>query len=268
MSVTLALAGEEEEPEAAGRRPRARKRLAPRAFVEDLGRISIKVGERASRRDRHSQEGALIAGLPAYSAADDGHAGAGDRRALARDGTRSRRQLAQSDRLLPASAVRAQDGRRFDRRLPQLQGRSDVARRGPSPQPKLRLPRVDRGHQARSRARSWWAELAESYTGRLRGRLHLRRLGLGLPRHDTRRLPGSRSRRSIALDIRAGFFDRAISVAQLALAADPEAEQIELKLLKLYRLTGAHAAAAEQYAHYAAVMREQLGVEPPPLESI
>jgi len=31
---------------------------------------------------------------------------------------------------------------------------------------------------------------------------------------------------------------------------------------------GAHAAAAEQYAHYATSMREQLGIEPPPLDSL
>ena len=45
-------------------------------------------------------------------------------------------------------------------------------------------------------------------------------------------------------------------------------KQIELSLLKLYRRTGAHAAAAEQYAHYAAVLRNDLGIEPPPLDSL
>ena len=39
------------------------------------------------------------------------------------------------------------------------------------------------------------------------------------------------------------------------LETDPEAEQIELSLLRLYRRTGAHAAAAEQYAHYAPSLR-------------
>ena len=48
----------------------------------------------------------------------------------------------------------------------------------------------------------------------------------------------------------------------------PEADQIELSLLRLYRLSGSHAAAAEQYAHYAAVLRDHLGVEPPSLESL
>ena len=77
-----------------------------------------------------------------------------------------------------------------------------------------------------------------------------------------------RIERAITSDTRAGAFDRALTVAQLALQADPEAEQIELCLLRLYRRMGAHAAAAEQYVHYAGVMREQLGMEPPPLESI
>jgi DNA-binding SARP family transcriptional activator len=49
---------------------------------------------------------------------------------------------------------------------------------------------------------------------------------------------------------------------------DPSAESVEISLLRLYRASGAHAAAAEQYAHYATAMREQLGVEPPPLESL
>jgi DNA-binding transcriptional activator of the SARP family len=77
-----------------------------------------------------------------------------------------------------------------------------------------------------------------------------------------------RVERALAEDTKAGAFERAISVAQMALRADPDAEQIELCLLRLYLRTGAHAAAAEQYSHYASVMREQLGIEPPPLESI
>jgi DNA-binding SARP family transcriptional activator len=110
-------------------------------------------------------------------------------------------------------------------------------------------------------------ELAEAYTGRFaadflyddwacafRETLHASYL--------------DRVERSIQLDTRNGEFDRAIAVAQLALAADPDADQIELCLLRLYRQIGAHAAAAEQYTHYASVLRDQLGVEPPPLESI
>lgn len=77
-----------------------------------------------------------------------------------------------------------------------------------------------------------------------------------------------RIERAIITDTKIGAFDRALTVAQLALQADPEAEQIELCLLRLYRRTGATAAAAEQYSHYAGLMRDQLGIEPPPLDSI
>ena len=77
-----------------------------------------------------------------------------------------------------------------------------------------------------------------------------------------------RIERAIITDTNIGAFDRALTVAQLALQADPEAEQIELCLLRLYRRSGANAAAAEQYSHYAGLMRDQFGIEPPPLDSI
>ena len=81
--------------------------------------------------------------------------------------------------------------------------------------------------------------------------------------------PISRSSRSaVSADTNGGEFDRAIGLARRAIEADPEAEQVELSLLRLYRRTGAHAAAAEQYAHYAACPRNDLGMEPPPLESL
>jgi DNA-binding SARP family transcriptional activator len=74
--------------------------------------------------------------------------------------------------------------------------------------------------------------------------------------------------RSVLDDFRTGHHDRGITFARRALEVDPSAEQVEVCLLRLYRVTGAHAAAAEQYAHYASVMRDELGVEPPPLESL
>jgi DNA-binding SARP family transcriptional activator/tetratricopeptide (TPR) repeat protein len=74
--------------------------------------------------------------------------------------------------------------------------------------------------------------------------------------------------RSVLDDFRSGHYDRGIRMARRALDVDPSAEQIEVCLLRLYRVTGAHAAAAEQYAHYAAVMRDELGLEPPPLETL
>ena len=72
---------------------------------------------------------------------------------------------------------------------------------------------------------------------------------------------------AVRTDIATGHYDRAIRLARRALEVDPDAEQLEVSLLRLYRLTGAHAAAAEQYEHYAAVQRSELGVEPPPLDA-
>jgi DNA-binding SARP family transcriptional activator len=74
--------------------------------------------------------------------------------------------------------------------------------------------------------------------------------------------------RAVTSDIETGHFERGIRLARRVLDIDPAAEHVEVSLLRLYRASGAHAAAAEQYAHYAANMREQLGVEPPPLESL
>ncbi len=74
--------------------------------------------------------------------------------------------------------------------------------------------------------------------------------------------------RSVLDDFGTGHHDRGIRFARSALDIDSTAENIEVSLLRLYLVTGAHAAAAEQYAHYATVMREELGVEPPSLESL
>ena len=74
--------------------------------------------------------------------------------------------------------------------------------------------------------------------------------------------------RALNDDIETGHFDRGINLARRVLDVDPTAERVELSLLRLYRASGAHAAAAEQYSHYASAIREQLGVEPPPLESL
>jgi len=74
--------------------------------------------------------------------------------------------------------------------------------------------------------------------------------------------------KTVAEDTISGHFDRGIRLARRALTIAPEADQLELSLLRLYRLSGSHAAAAEQYAHYAAMLRTDLGMEPPPLESL
>jgi DNA-binding SARP family transcriptional activator len=110
-------------------------------------------------------------------------------------------------------------------------------------------------------------KLAETYTGRFAVDFMYDDWASGF-RDSLHASYLDRVERAIVADTNAGAFERALSVAQLALLADPEAEQIELCLLRLYRRMGATAAAAEQYAHYANVLRDQLGVEPPLLESI
>jgi len=74
--------------------------------------------------------------------------------------------------------------------------------------------------------------------------------------------------RAVTSDIETGHFERGIGLARRVLDIDPTAEQVELSLLRLYRASGAHAAAAEQYGHYAGVLRDELGIEPPPLDAL
>ena len=53
---------------------------------------------------------------------------------------------------------------------------------------------------------------------------------------------------AVSADTVSGHYDRAIKLARRALEVDPEADDLEVALLRLYRLAGAHSAAAEQYA--------------------
>jgi two-component SAPR family response regulator len=74
--------------------------------------------------------------------------------------------------------------------------------------------------------------------------------------------------RSDLADLATGHHDRGIRVARRAFSLDETAENVEVSLLRLYRVTGAHSAAAEQYSHYSSVMRDEMGLEPPPLEAL
>jgi DNA-binding SARP family transcriptional activator len=69
-------------------------------------------------------------------------------------------------------------------------------------------------------------------------------------------------------DIDTGDFDSGVSLTRRALEIDPRQEDLELSLLRLLRNAGAHSAAAEQYARYANVLRSDLGVEPPSLDTL
>lgn len=121
--------------------------------------------------------------------------------------------------------------------------------------------------QARRGDASAASRLAEQYAGRFaldfayeewaaghRDRLHAAVLGV--------------LESAIEAHCASGQMDAAIELAQRALELEPTSDEIERTLLRLYRATGQQTAAAEQYAHYAAMLRDDLGVEPPPLEAV
>ena len=65
-----------------------------------------------------------------------------------------------------------------------------------------------------------------------------------------------------------GEYDRAIRLCQAILAIDSQADSIELELLRAYKASGRQAAAAEQYAHYSTLLRDELGADAPPYDDI
>jgi len=70
--------------------------------------------------------------------------------------------------------------------------------------------------------------------------------------------------RAVRMDLDSGHLGRGTFIAERAAEIDPDSEEIQVALVLLYRHSGAHAAAAEQYAHYARAMKE-LGVDAPAL---
>lgn len=72
---------------------------------------------------------------------------------------------------------------------------------------------------------------------------------------------------AVRLDIDGGQVARGMFIAESVAEVEPDSEEIQLALIRIYRLAGAHAAAAESYAKYSRTLRE-LGVEPPPLSEI
>jgi DNA-binding SARP family transcriptional activator len=73
--------------------------------------------------------------------------------------------------------------------------------------------------------------------------------------------------RAIRIDLDGGHFERGTFVAERASEIDPDAEEIQTALVRLYRLSGAHSAAAEQYAHYERSMRD-LGLDATPFADL
>ena len=241
-------------------------RLAPRVYVEDLGRVSVRIGETLlTGTEIRRKVLSLLCFLltrPQYTATReqvlealwpemDPEAGANSLNQSAYFLRRVFEPKCDDD--TSAGYLRSRsdliwlDNDLVGSRSTDCLGLLTQIRRDPSPALVVRLAETYTGRFAVDFLYDDWATA-------FRDTLHAGFL--------------DRIERAVATDTKAGAFDRALTVAQLALQADPEAEQIELCLLRLYRRTGANAAAAEQYAHYAGLVRDQLGVEPPPLESI
>ena len=68
----------------------------------------------------------------------------------------------------------------------------------------------------------------------------------------------------IERNVSIGEFETGLEIAQRALEIDPRHEPLERSLVRLLKGAGAHSAAAEQYARYAHVVREDLGIEADP----
>jgi LuxR family maltose regulon positive regulatory protein len=73
--------------------------------------------------------------------------------------------------------------------------------------------------------------------------------------------------RAVRADLDAGHLGRGIFIAERAAEVDPDSEEIQVALVRLYRHSGAHAAAAEQYSHYSRYMSD-LGLEPSALTDL
>jgi LuxR family maltose regulon positive regulatory protein len=68
--------------------------------------------------------------------------------------------------------------------------------------------------------------------------------------------------------VRSGNAGAALALTQRALALEPRNPELHRSLVALYLGAGSRSAAAEQYVRYATISREELGVEPDPLDRI
>jgi DNA-binding SARP family transcriptional activator len=73
--------------------------------------------------------------------------------------------------------------------------------------------------------------------------------------------------RAVTHDADSGQIDRAIRLAQRALEIDPQLDEVEKSVIRLYTVVGAYAAAAGHYGHYS-LGQSDLGLEPPQLEDL
>ncbi len=240
------------------------RRLAPRAFIEDLGPISIIIGDRVidGRGIRRRVLGllAFLISQPNGSATPDRVMDALWPELDPGQGSNSIHQTIYFLRRVIDPDYRAGVSPEYvhfdseviwlDRDLVQCRSWRCQALLGKRALSPSEVDELVRDYCGRFAAEFPYEDWASDY----RDHLHARYLGeiekvLSEPRHS----PDLRWR---------------LWVGQRALSVDPEADAVEAHVIRLYRRLGASAAAAEQYGHYSTVMRDQLGVEPPGIEDL
>ena len=242
------------------------KRLAPRVFVEDLGRVHLSIGAQvvqgsAVRRKVLSLLLYLVS-RPRMAATRDQVLDALWPEASPSDALNSLNQTVYFLRRVIEPDFDEETTAGYVQHRPDLiwldedliSSRSRACRQlmaqvgsGPEPDLALELASQYSGSFALDFAYDDWAA---SY----RDQLHTAYLEV--------------MERAIRVDMEAGQLGRAMTLARRASDVDPRADEIQLLAIRLSRLVGAHAAAAERYAAYASWLSEELGLDPPDISTL
>ena len=241
------------------------RRLAPRVFVEDLGRVRVNIGgRRIEGVDIRRKVLALLCLLlskPRFASTREEVAEAlwpdqdpgSALNSLNQTVYFLRRVFEPDYRDETSPMYLGQDGETIWLDHDLVESRSsrcaDMIREipgDPGPSEALNLAREYRGRFALDFAYEEWASA-------FRDALHASYLRV--------------LERAIQIDLDTGHFNRGTFLAERASEVDPEADEIQAALVRLYRLSGAYAAASEQYVRYSQTMKE-LGVEPRPMAEV
>jgi DNA-binding SARP family transcriptional activator len=244
---------------------RLARRLAPRVFVEDLGRVSIVIGERtvdgSEIRRKVLALLCLLLSRPRFSSTREEvvdslwpeHDPASALNSLNQTVYFLRRIFEPEFREDLSPGYVGQDGETIWLDYDLIDSRSrrclDLIRSmpgDPSPDGSVNLAEMYHGRFALDFA-------YEDWSGPYRDALHAGYLRV--------------VERAVHMDLDSGHLSRGTFIAERAAEIDPDSEEIQVALVRLYRHSGAHAAAAEQYAHYSNVLRD-LGVDPPALADV
>jgi LuxR family maltose regulon positive regulatory protein len=236
------------------------RRLAPRVFVEDLGRVSVVVGERtidgSEVRRKVLALLCLLLSRPRFASTRDevvdslwpDHDPASALNSLNQTVYFLRRVFEPDFREELSPGYVGQDGETIWLDYELIDSRSrrclELIRSmpgDPSPEGSVGLAEAYRARFALDFAYEEWS-------GPYRDSLHAGYLRV--------------VERAVRMDLDSGHLGRGTFIAERAAEIDPDSEEIQVALVRLYRHSGAHAAAAEQYAHYSQVLRD-LGVDPP-----